>query len=291
MPRLPTLLFVLGALVVCPAQAGAQDFETTEVADGVYQFRWNQHNGVFVASGSRVLVFDPINPEAAETFAAEIRRVVPDARLAGIVYSHEHADHATGGATLMEELGASDVPIYAHRRAVAPIRERGHPDQPLPTVTFAERMRFPLGERTVELRYLGPSHTDNIAVAFLPDVRVAFAVDFVSNDRVGYRDLPGWRFPEFFDALAGLLHLPFDTIVFGHGPPGDRATVHRQIAYYDDLRAAVRRAVDEGLSEDEAARTVELPAYRDWQGYEEWFELNVRGMYRWLADARAGGSP
>ena len=28
----------------------------------------------------------------------------------------------------------------------------------------------------------------------------------------------------------------------GHGPDGDRASIQRQVAYYDDLRAAVRRA-------------------------------------------------
>jgi len=278
---LPLLALTLAHGVV---PAGAQDHETTEVADGVYQFRWTSHNAMFVASGSQVLVFDPINPEAATTFAEEIRRVVPGARLAGIVYSHHHSDHATGGATLMEAFGQDDVPVYAHVRAVEPIAGQDAPDQPTPTVTFGERLRFPLGERTVELRYLGPSHTDNMIVGFVPDARVAFAVDFVSNDRVGYRDLPGWRYPAFFGALTDLLELPFDTIVYGHGPPSGRGAIHRQIAYYDDLRAAVRRAVDEGMSESEAARRIELPAYEEWDGYDDWFELNVRAMHRWLSD-------
>lgn len=284
MPRLSILLSLLAMTLVSPALAPAQDYETTEIADGVYQFRWTSHNAMFVVSGDHVLVFDPINPEAAPTFADEIRRVVPDAHLAGIVYSHHHSDHATGGRTLMEAFGQSDVAVYSHRRALAPIREQGAPDQPVPTVTFGERLRFPLNGRDVELRYLGPSHTDNMIVGYVPDVAVAFAVDFVSNDRVGYRDLPGWIYPDLFDALTGLLAIPFDTIVFGHGPPGDRSTVHRQIAYYDDLRSAVRDAVEDGLSEDEAARRIELSEYEGWQSYDDWFELNVRAMHRWLSD-------
>lgn len=178
------------------SQLSAQvSFETTEIADGVYQFRWE---------------------------------------------SHSDADHSTGATALLDAMGQASAPIIAHEKAVAPIRARASADQPLPTMAFARRMTFQVGGRPVELHYLGPSHTDNMIVPFLPDVGVAFAVDFVSNDVVGFRDLPGWQFPDFFDAMSALLRLPFDTIVFGHGPAGDRASVLRQIAYYDDLTAVVR---------------------------------------------------
>jgi glyoxylase-like metal-dependent hydrolase (beta-lactamase superfamily II) len=83
-------------------------------------------------------------------------------------------------------------------------------------------------------------------------------------------------------ALERLRALEFDTIVFGHGPPGDRATVDRQIRYYRDLYAAVRSAVDHGLTEDEAAERVKLPAYERWGQYADWFPLNVRAVYRWM---------
>ena len=112
-----------------------------------------------------------------------------------------------------------------------------------------------------------------------------FAVDFVSNDRVGFRSLPDYHFPEFFQALDRLRSLDFDTVVFGHGPPGDRASIDRQIRYYADLRRAVTEAVGQGLSEDEAAARVRLPMYRDWGAYGDWFELNVRAIYRWLVSS------
>jgi glyoxylase-like metal-dependent hydrolase (beta-lactamase superfamily II) len=109
-----------------------------------------------------------------------------------------------------------------------------------------------------------------------------FAVDFVTNDGVGYRDLPDYHFPEFFEALRRLQELPYDRIAFGHGAPGDRDTIERQIRYYDDLRAAVAQALERGLSEEEAVMEVRLPQYAEWRGYEEWFPLNVRAMCRWL---------
>ena len=164
--------------------AAAQDnYETTEIADGVYQFRWIAHNAMFVTTDDGVVVFDTIGVDAARQLAAEIQSTAPGSPLIAIVYSHSDADHATGAGALMEAMGQTGVPIIAHELAVAPIEARGSADQPAPTVTFADTLRFQMGGRWIELHYLGPSHTDNIAVPFIPDVGVAFAVDFASNDR------------------------------------------------------------------------------------------------------------
>lgn len=277
---------VVSAFIGADGSAAQMSFETTQVAEGVYQFRWQNHNGLFVTTPDGVVAFDPISVEAAGQFAREIRRIAPGSDLAAIVYSHSDADHATGAPALIAGMGGGSVPIIAHEAAVAPIRDRGSADQPLPTMTFSDHMTFEVGGRSIELYYLGRSHTDNMIVPFIPDVGVAFAVDFVSNDRVGFQALPGWYFPDFFDAVAGLLQIPFETMVFGHGPVGDRASIHRQIAYYDNLAAAVRRAVADGLTEDQAADRIRLPAYAGWDQYEAWFPLNVRDVYRWVASAR-----
>ena len=149
-----------------------------------------------------------------------------------------------------------------------------------------------MGGRWIELHYLGPSHTDNIAVGYIPDVAVAFAVDFVSNDRPGYQDLATWHFPEFFDAVSGLLGIPFETIVFGHGPPGDRTAIQRQIAYYDDLTAAVRDAVANGLTEDEAAESVRLAAAaRSANKPMVWTEIYAGGIGGFVGRVRPGIDP
>ncbi|WP_425154313.1 MBL fold metallo-hydrolase [Candidatus Palauibacter sp.] len=268
------------------AEAPAQ-FETTEVAEGVYQFRWIGHNALFVVTSEGVVAFDPISVEAAATYAEEIRRVAPGAELAAIVYSHRDADHATGAEVLREAFGG-DIRIYAHENADAPLREAADPNLPPPTSTFAETMTLAGGE--IELHYLGRSHSDDMAVAFLPAHGLAFAVDFVSRDRFGYMDLASFHFPDMFGAIEGLLEIPFETIVFGHGPSGDRATIERQLTYYRDLDAGVRGAVEAGLSEDETAATVLLEDYSQWDRYDDWRELNVRGMHRKLTAAGVGES-
>ena len=103
------------------AQGG---YETTRIAEGVYQFRWQAHNGFFVVTPAGVLAVDPISVEAAAQYAEEIKKVAPNAPLRAIVYSHEDADHATGAPVLMSAMGVS-VPIIAQRNAVAEPRSGG----------------------------------------------------------------------------------------------------------------------------------------------------------------------
>ena len=285
---LATLLIAMAVVAIVPTATTAQEsYQTTEVADGVYRFRWQSHNGFFVVgrgeSGPRVLVVDPISTEAGARMALEIQSVAPGAELVSIVYSHHHADHATGAAALAAAFGGK-VPIIAHANAESLIQAASDPAFPPPTMTFADRATVMVGDRRVQLHYLGPNHSDNNVIAFVPDVGVAFAVDFVSHDRVGYRDLSDWQFPGQFTSIARLLELDFETIVFGHGPDGDRESIVRQIAYYDHLRSRVAAAIDAGMSEDQAAERVRSPEFSDWGGYADWYGLNVRGMYRWLAN-------
>ena len=276
---LSTVVVVLGPVM---AEAQTPDYETTRIADGVFQFRWQAHNGFFVVTPAGVVAVDPISPEAAMQYAREIRKVAPAAPLLAIIYSHQDADHATGAPALMSEMGQS-VPILAHRNSVAAIAAVGSADLPVPTVTYQEFMSMNQGGRDIELHYVGANHTDNSTVVYVPDVKVAFAVDFVSHDRVGYQGLPGWQFPDFFESMPRLLEIDFETMVFGHGPAGDRSSIHRQIRYYDQIRSEVRKALDAGWSEDRAAAEIRLPEFSDWGQYDAWFPLNVRAIYRWMA--------
>jgi glyoxylase-like metal-dependent hydrolase (beta-lactamase superfamily II) len=294
MKRTPTRRIVMTALLAAPlaaapfsaspvaAQEAAQeaDFETTEIADGVYRFRWRFHNSFFVVTPDGVVAFDPISPEAAAHYAAEIRRVAPGAPLHALVYSHDHADHISGAPALFAELG--EAPIIAQENALAKILAASDPDRTPPDSTFSDRSEVSVGGQRIELHYLGKSHSDNMVVAFLPGPKIAFAVDFVSHESVGYRDLPDWHYPEMYEAMERLQGIPYEKIVFGHGPVGDRSSVDGQIRYYEDLRAAVETAIDSGATKEEAVATVQLPEYAGWRGYDNWFPMNVGKMYDWL---------
>ena len=286
--RWTSVLLIPVLVAGCAGEAGPEGaggdgvHVTTEIGPGAHAFENASHRTFFVVTDEGVVAFDPISMDDAVVYAAEIQRVAPGAPLAAIVYSHEHADHASGAPALRRAFG-SDAPIIAHANAAVPLAERADPDQPPPDLTFDETLTLHFGGRPLELHYLGPNHSDNSIVALLPEDGIAFAVDFVAHDRMGYQDLGSFSFPGQFESLRRLATLPFDVIVMGHGENGDKASVERQIEYYDALRTAAEAAVAAGQSEDEAAASITLDQYRDWLNYDQWFELNVRGMYRWVA--------
>ena len=171
------------ALVLAPTVARAQtDYETTRIAG------WRLP--VPLGGAQRLLHRDPGRhrrrgpglPEAATQYAGDPARGPPALRSWKSSTATKDADHATGAPALMREMG-QEVPILAHRNAVASLATAGNADLPVPTNTYQEFMSIAPGDRQIELHYVGANHTDNSTVVFVPDVAVAFAVDFVANDR------------------------------------------------------------------------------------------------------------
>jgi len=66
-------------------------------------------------------------------------------------------------------------------------------------------------------------------------------------------------------------------------PVGVKEDVAEFRAYFEALYVEVVKAIDQGMSKDEAVDTIELPEYSHLGMYDEWFKLNVDGMYRHIA--------
>ncbi len=284
------ILATFGSAVAISAekQESSADVEWYSIADNVYQFRYEHHYTMFVVTGKGVVAFDPLSNEAAEHYVHAIKTAAPGQPLRAIIYSHWHTDHATGANVLRREFGRK-VPIIAHERTLARLKDLGNEDIPLPTRTVSDKgetLRF--GDTDIELRYIGYGHTDTMLVARLPKQKMVYVVDFASRDSVGWREMPGWPLDELVAMQRRLLDLDFDKVAFGHGRagPGDRETIKRQTVYYENLLTEARAAIKDGLSEDSAVAraTNNLPQYRGWGNYDLWFRLNVRGAYRWVQE-------
>ncbi len=261
------------------SDAQAQDEVTrdiTNIAGDVYRFQNNFHYSVFMVTPDGVIATDPINADAATWLEAEIdkRFGLP---IRYLVYSHDHADHIAGG-----EVFADTATVVAHENAKKRIIERQHPTA-LPDLTFSDRMTLSLGGKSVELIYLGQSHSDNLIVMRFPEERIVFAVDMVTVNRVPYRNFPDAYIEGWIEALKKLEALEYDILAPGHGAIGtpDDVAPHRQ--YIEQLYAQVSDHVGAGRSLDDTKRQVDMTAFKDWGRYDDWAPLNVEGMYEYLA--------
>lgn len=262
------------------AQQSRPDNEIAKLADGVYLFRHQFHQAIFITTAEGVILTDPISSEAATWLKAELKTLT-DQPVRYVVYSHHHSDHITGGSVF------ADQAIFVSHAAARPqIADAADPTTPVPHLTFTDRMFIDLGGKHVELIYTGKNHSDNSLVLLLPQHKLLFAVDFIPVETVAYRTMRSDYPDDWIESLKRIEQLEFDTLVPGHGRIGRKEHVGMFRRYLEDLRAAVLEHVRQGDSLEETKKAVHLPKYEHWGRYADWFPENVEGMYRYLSQTR-----
>src|SRR5437763_6134002 len=107
------IALLAGVLTAAALPAGAQAptpplFSTTKVegTDGVYIFRYQGHQAMFIVTPEGVIATDPIGERrpAAAAYIAEIRKIT-QAPIKYVVYSRSHYDHIAGRKPF-KDLGA-----------------------------------------------------------------------------------------------------------------------------------------------------------------------------------------
>ncbi len=273
----------LCVLSVATAPVFAQEAKRaiTKIAGDLYRFQNNFHYSVFLVTRDGIIVTDPIDADAARWLKGELtaRFKVP---VKYLIYSHDHRDHSAGG-----EIFAPEATVIAHEKARAAIIGEKRPTA-VPDITFTERMSVSLGGKSVELIYVGLSHSDNMIVMHFPAERALFAVDFISVNRLPYMNLSDAYFPEWIDAVKKVEAMDFDILVPGHGPLGTRADATEHRRYLQALYDAVLEAARRGESLDEMKRSIKLESFEHLSMYDKWRELNIEGMYRQVSLHRRG---
>ena len=178
-------------------------FETRKITDNVYIFRYQGHQSMFVVTPAGVIATDPISlrrPEAAKAYIAEIQKITK-APIKYVIYSHHHYDHIAGGKPF-KDLGATFI---AHKNAVARLKVLKNADIVPPDIAVGDRREIVLGGVKVELRYVGRNHTDNSLVILVPKDKIAFAVDFIPVEALGFRVIVADKVEEQGESLSSTL--------------------------------------------------------------------------------------
>ncbi|MCZ6846250.1 MAG: MBL fold metallo-hydrolase [Alphaproteobacteria bacterium] len=276
---LAAVVFALTAFAGSIQSAGAQQEvkrSITEIAPNLYRFQNNFHVSVFLVTPEGVIATDPINAAAATWLEGEIKTRF-NQEIKYVVLSHDHADHSSGG-----EVWADTATVIAHANALPVIIGEKRPTA-LPDITFTDSLDIALGGQTVELRYVGRNHSDNMIVMNFPAQRTLFAVDFIPMGSVAFRDFSDAYLPDWNQSIRRVEAMDFDILVPGHGRNGNKADVTAFREYMDDLWTAVTAAVRAGKTVEQAQAEIKLPKYAKWFRYKEWQPLNVAGAYKQFA--------
>jgi glyoxylase-like metal-dependent hydrolase (beta-lactamase superfamily II) len=273
--------------ITLPARAQAPApplFSTTKVdgTDGVYIFRYQGHQAMFIVTPDGVIATDPIGERrpAAAALIGEIRKIT-QAPIKYVVYSHSHFDHIAGGKPL-KDLGAIFI---AHKNTKSLLESRKNPDIVIPDfVVDDDGGKIELGGTTLELLYLGKNHGDNSLIMRLPKEKIIFVVDFLPLSNSQFRVMADTYLPEQEDSMKKILTMDWDRLIPGHPGAGGRQIgnkddVKMDLDYMLDLSAAVKQAVDAGKTYADAIRDIKLPKYENLPGYQQNLAGNIERYY------------
>lgn len=137
-----------------------------------------------------------------------------------------------------------------------------------PEVTYSGRRTVTLGGKTVELIHPGVSHSNDATVLYFPAERVAYGVDFVGVKRLPGGPLGTGSVDDWLNSLRAVEAIDFDTFSPGHGIVGTKADIIEFRQYGEDLKAAVEKAIADGMTLEQMQASIKLEKYSGYENYQ-----------------------
>ncbi len=245
-----------------------------EVSENVYAYiqpdgSWGLNNTGFIVGTEAVTAVDSCFTERRSRAFRDSIRSVSGLPVQTLVNTHHHGDHTHGnfvfrGEALIigHELCRKEViETGLGTKALFPGVDWGEIEVAPPFVTFENWMALYSDDLRVELVYVGPAHTTNDILVWLPERRVVFTGDIIFNRGTPFAlmgSVDGW-----LEALERLRSLGAERIVPGRGPVCDPAVIDDVAAYLRFVRDVASKGYLAGVSPLEAAQETDLGPFAE----------------------------
>jgi cyclase len=246
-----------------------------EVSHGVFAYvqadgSWGLNNTGFIVGSDGITAIDTCFTERRSRALRDAIASVSGLPVRTLVNTHHHGDHTHGNfifrgeaMIVSHELCRKEV-IEAGlgTKALFPGVEWGEIEIAPPSVTFDERMTLYVDNLTVELVYVGPAHTTNDIIVWLPERRVLFAGDVIFHGGTPFAlmgSIAGW-----LDALDRLRALGPEQMVPGHGEVCGPEAIDDVGDYLAWLQKIAQKGFEAEASPLEVARDADLGRFGEW---------------------------
>ena len=272
-----TCTITLGCISNAHAQTSVenQSFTMTPIKEDVYQFQMSQYSSLVVVTDRGVIVVDPNGEERAKVLRSEIAKITSKP-VKYVVYSHAHFDHSRGGQIFKRE-GAK----FVTNRRCTELLNRDIENKVVPAdIVYDQKYHLKLGNKQIDLHYYGSNDDQCMSIVHMPKDKLLFAVDWHLQ---GYVNEP-YRLNQhdYVGTLNTLRRvkkeLTFDAVVSSHMPKSSPAQMDEDLAFNEALFNAVSKGLQEGRSVDELAKTIRLPQFSHWMGYEKNLPAHIARM-------------
>ena len=262
------LLLLLTAAVMLPLQG--QDVKVTRLhkdiiilhpgkADDINEVRKAGGNVAAVRTDSGIVVFDSfISEHAAETGLKLILEYFPDVPVKYLINTHHHGDHTGGNSVFKNALS------IAHENVQKRIPLKIDVSISADTVLF-------IGEKTFQLMYFGPAHTDSDIIILDKEDKLLIMGDLLCF-RKSYILLPGSDVLNWINLLEKIIGRKdeYKYVIPGHGAvTADYSALAGQRDYLQDLYQSVQYQKKENITFEEAFKQMQFEAYKDYMLFEQ----------------------
>lgn len=151
-----------------------------------------------------------------------------------------------------------------------------------PFLTFDSEFRLHLGGETIHVWHTPPAHTDGDGVAFFEKANAVHMGDLFFHKIIPLIDAKGGGSAKGYLAAIDkvISRLPADaTIIPGHGEITNIDGLKTARKFIQDLNDAAAKAKAAGKSKDAFVNEIDLPAYKEWRGYDTRFKEDAGVAY------------
>jgi len=290
-------------------------FRLQPLAGGVYALFGRGGNIGFLVGPDAVLVIDSQFKDIAPGIVEKIKSVT-DKPIKYLVNTHHHGDHVGGneifrpfaviiahdnvrkhmlaspaeilrdGPGRLEQMKKDPSPnpqnIQALTEQIEWAKKVKVEEIPAPVLTYNSELRIHVGGETLQIWHTPPAHTDGDTVIYFEKANVLHMGDLGFIKVIPVIDAAHGGSPRGYLAAIDnvLARVPANvTIVPGHGEVTNVEGIKVLRQYIEDLTGAAQKAKAAGKSKEDFVKEIELPAYKDWNGYPARFKGNAGAAY------------
>ena len=281
-----------------------------ETGNGVYSYlqpdgSWGWSNAGLIVDGEASLLVDtlfdaPLTRDMLNVMQ-DATGISPD-KIGTVVNTHANGDHTHGNGLcthaeiIASEASAKEMEAFGPDRLLqmmqmapelgdtgkyfveifgpfdfADVAER------LPTKTFSGELNVKVGDKTVELKEVGPAHTQGDVLVFVEKDSTVYTGDILFIDGTPIM----WAGPvgNWIKACDLIIDRKPEVIVPGHGPITDVAGVSRVKDYLSYIDTEARARYDADMSARDAALDISISDFDSWTDAER-IAVNVDTLFR-----------
>ena len=281
-----------------------------ETGNGVYSYlqpdgSWGWSNAGLIVDGEASLLVDtlfdaPLTRDMLKVMQ-DATGISPD-KIGTVVNTHANGDHTHGNGLcthaeiIASEASAKEMEAFGPDRLLqmmqmapelgdtgkyfveifgpfdfADVAER------LPTKTFSGELNVKVGDKTIELKEVGPAHTQGDVLVFIEKDSTVYTGDILFIDGTPIM----WAGPvgNWIKACDLIIDRKPEVIVPGHGPITDVAGVSRVKDYLSYIDTEARARYDAGMSARDAALDISISDFDSWTDAER-IAVNVDTLFR-----------